>query len=36
MFDNAPGLRVELHFPSAAEYVERERGQGIANEGVAP
>jgi signal transduction histidine kinase len=36
MFDNAPGLRVELHFPSAAEYVERERGEGIANEGVAP
>ena len=34
MFDNAPGLRVELHFPSAAEYPER--GQGIANEGVAP
>ena len=36
MFDNAPGLRVELHFPSTAGYVERERGQGIANEGVAP
>jgi signal transduction histidine kinase len=34
MFDNAPGLRVELHFPSAAGYVER--GEGIANEGVAP
>jgi hypothetical protein len=34
MFDNAPGLRVELHFPSAAEYVEP--GEGIANEGVAP
>jgi signal transduction histidine kinase len=36
MFDNAPGLRVELHFPSAAGCVERERGQGIANEGAVP
>ena len=35
MFDNAPGLRVELHFPSAAEYAERERGQGIANDSAA-
>jgi signal transduction histidine kinase len=29
MFDNAPGLRVELHFPLAVENAERERGEGI-------
>ena len=35
LFDNAPGLRVELHFPLAAEYAERDGGQGIANDSTA-
>jgi signal transduction histidine kinase len=35
MFDNAPGLRIELHFPLAGEYAEREHGQGIANDSAA-
>ena len=35
LFDNAPGLRVELHFPLAAEYAERDSGQGIANDSAA-
>ena len=35
LFDNAPGLRVELHFPLAAEYAERDSGQGIANDSTA-
>jgi signal transduction histidine kinase len=35
MFDNAPGLRVELHFPSPAEYAERERGEGTVTESAA-
>jgi signal transduction histidine kinase len=32
MFDNAPGLKVEMHFPLAAESAERERGQEIASD----
>jgi signal transduction histidine kinase len=32
MFDNAPGLSVERHFPLAAE---RERGEGIASDSAA-
>jgi signal transduction histidine kinase len=35
MFDNAPGLKVELHFPLAAESPERERGQEAASDSVA-
>jgi signal transduction histidine kinase len=32
LFDNAPGLKIELHFPLAAE---RERGEGIASDSAA-
>ncbi len=35
MFDNAPGLKVELHFPFAAENAERERGQEVENDSLA-
>jgi signal transduction histidine kinase len=35
MFDNAPGLKIELHFPSAAEHAEARRGQGSAADGLA-
>jgi signal transduction histidine kinase len=35
MFDNAPGLKVELHFPLAAESPERERGQEAASDSLA-
>jgi signal transduction histidine kinase len=34
MFDNAPGLKVELHFPLAAENAERARGQEVANDSL--
>jgi signal transduction histidine kinase len=35
MFDNAPGLKVELHFPLPAENAERERGQEVASDSLA-
>jgi len=35
MFDNAPGLKMELHFPLAAEHPERGRGEGIASDSAA-
>jgi signal transduction histidine kinase len=35
MFDNAPGLKIELHFPLAAEHPERGGGEGIASDSAA-
>ena len=35
MFDNAPGLKVELHFPVAAESPEGERGVEVSSDSLA-
>ena len=34
MFDNAPGLKVELHFPLAADSAAREGVQGVARDSL--